>query len=149
MVWNTNMVTSMGSFGRPVFQEERNSVDREGRPDHRLPTWSQFNYWNTTMTAVMSSENALYLIVSFKFSVSKKNSKFLESGSLHSLTFFRLQVIFQFLLAAISLAVSYEEMKLALIAPVNKLFKLLILICKRTYGDAFYRLTCMLWISDQ
>ena len=123
-------------------------MDREGRPVHRLPTWSQFNYWNTTMTAVMSSENALYLIVSFKFSVSKKNSKFLESGSLHSLTFFRHQQIFQFLTVAISLAVSYEEMKLALIAPVNKLFKLLILICTRTYGDAFYRLTCMLWIKN-
>ena len=49
---------------------------------------------------------------------------------------------------AISLAVSYEEMKLALIAPVNKLFKLLILICTRTYSDAFYRLTCMLWIKN-
>ena len=73
------------------------------------------------MTAVMSSENALYLIVSLKFSVSEKNSKFLESGSLRSLIFFRHQEIFQFLTVAISLAVSYEEMKLALIAPVNKL----------------------------
>ena len=94
----------------------------------------------------MSSENALYLIVSLKFSVSEKNSKLLESGSFHSLTFFRHQEIFQFLTVAISLAVSYEEMKLALIAPVNKLFKLLILIC--TQGDAFYWLTCMLWIKN-
>ena len=123
-------------------------MDREGRPVHRLPTWSQFNYWNTNNTAVMSSENALYLIVSLKFSVSEKNSKLLESGSFHSLTFFRHQEIFQFLTVAISLAVSYEEMKLALIAPVNKLFKLLLLICTRKYGDAFYRLTCMLWIKN-
>ena len=89
-------------------------MDREGRSVHRLPIWSQFNYWNTNMTAVMSSEKALYLIVSLKFSVSQKNSKFLASGSLHSLTFFPHQEIFQFLTVAISLAVSYEEMKLAL-----------------------------------
>ena len=97
------------------------------------------------MTAVMSCENALYLIVSLKFYVFQKKSNFLESGSLVSLTFFRHEEIFQFLMAAISSAVSYEEMKLALIAPVNKLFKLLILICTRIYGDAFYRLTGMLW----
>ena len=58
------------------------------------------------MTAVTSSENALYLIVSLKFSVSEKNSNFLESGSLHLLIFFRHQEIFQFLTVAISLAVS-------------------------------------------
>lgn len=42
--------------------------------------------------------------------------------------------------------VIYEEMKLALIAPVNKLFKLLILICTRIYGDALYRYK--LWVKN-